>query len=648
MRKKNIWQVAALSMIVALLLTTIPALVGAQGKVLTSNAIHGELNTQFAKHYLALRPIDPNSPLEVVVNFAPADVQGFGFYIFDEGGFNQVVNGARMDRVNLSAGNPTGISGELNSVIGKPVGNFTIVVYNDSTTPVSYDLHVKNGLVRDDSDQVTDLNAPAEVTEAAPAATKEAAPAAAATAEATPEATETPTPAPAAVQPVVVRSSKLTGDLPEQFAQHFLGLLPLDPSKPVVVNMTWDPQDQQALDQSLNFFVLDENGLNKVVNGRGRPETSNIAAGNPVKNAPVKTRRAEVVNPTGTYTVIVSNGSTVPATYTLTVENAVLVDDAGQTNESKAVQPAEAAAPAAGAGTTTPATTAAALPETKVGETYVVKRGDLLGAIAKAAYGDVKYYKELCAYNNIPDCNRIEVGDEIILPPLEELVSGATAPATTATPEATPAPEETATPEATTEATPEAAAEATPEATTEATAEVTPEAAAEATPEATPEATSETTAAPAVEETPTAEAEAAGPADIVSVAKADGRFEILRAALNLAGLTDTLMGEGPFTLFAPTDAAFALLPEATLDSLLNDPTAMAEVLKYHVIAGKVMSYDLSGTLSAETLQGGMLTINVNEDDTITVNDVQVLETDLEASNGVIHVIDAVLIPPTEQ
>ena len=642
MKNRHKRHILAAGMLLALILAILPGLVGAQSQVITSTAVAGELNEQFAKHYLGLRPIDPSSSLEVTVTYEPADARNFGFYIFDEASIVQIVQGGkRLNQVpnNVAALSADG-SGSLTAVIGQPVGKFTIVVYNDSTRPVRYELRVKNGLLRDDGGQVKDLNAPAQEEEAAaPApATEEPtqAPTAAAEEEAAPTATATPAPAAAeapapAMQKVVVRASKLSGELPERFDQHYLGLIPLDRRSRVVITMTYDPQDQQALDQGLNFYVLDRNGLNKVLFQGARPELVNIAAGNPVMAA-VKTRRAELAPPLGSeYTVIVSNGSNVPAVYHLEVENGVLVDDSGQTMESKSAQPAQAAEEGAAEAAPAPAavTGEQALPEVEIGSVYVVQRGDTLGTIAKAAYGNVKLYKELCAYNNIEDCNRIEVGDEIVIPALDELTSGATAPAT---PEATPTPEAQE-PEATPteEATPETTPETTPEATPETTPEATPEATPETTPEATPEAT------------PTEEAMMGGET-IVDVLAADGRFEILKAALQLADLDGVLKGEGPFTLFAPTDAAFALLPEETLDSLLQDPAAMAEVLKYHVIPGEVRAEDLTGSISAETLQGGMITIVVGDDGTIVVNEAKVLDTNLEASNGVIHVIDAVLIP----
>jgi uncharacterized surface protein with fasciclin (FAS1) repeats len=133
--------------------------------------------------------------------------------------------------------------------------------------------------------------------------------------------------------------------------------------------------------------------------------------------------------------------------------------------------------------------------------------------------------------------------------------------------------------------------------------------------------------------------------DIVDTAVAAGQFETLVAAVEAAGLVDTLKGEGPFTVFAPTDEAFAALPEGTLDELLmpeNQETLQA-ILTYHVVPGKVMAEDAMGLESAETVQGQEITITTL-DGSVMINEATVIQADIEASNGVIHVIDAVLLP----
>lgn len=133
--------------------------------------------------------------------------------------------------------------------------------------------------------------------------------------------------------------------------------------------------------------------------------------------------------------------------------------------------------------------------------------------------------------------------------------------------------------------------------------------------------------------------------DIVDTAVGAGSFGTLVAAVQAAGLVDTLKGDGPFTVFAPTDAAFAALPAGTVDELLKpeNKDKLTAILTYHVVAGKVMSGDLSDGLSAATVNGANITIGTMGG--VTVNGTNVTQADIEASNGVIHAIDAVILPP---
>lgn len=129
---------------------------------------------------------------------------------------------------------------------------------------------------------------------------------------------------------------------------------------------------------------------------------------------------------------------------------------------------------------------------------------------------------------------------------------------------------------------------------------------------------------------------------IVDVAAEAGSFTTLLAAAEAAGLVETLSGEGPLTVFAPTDAAFAALPEGTVEGLLENTDALTAVLTYHVVAGSVMSGDLSDGMTAATVNGAEITVALG--DGVMINDATVVAADIEASNGVIHVIDAVLLP----
>lgn len=163
-------------------------------------------------------------------------------------------------------------------------------------------------------------------------------------------------------------------------------------------------------------------------------------------------------------------------------------------------------------------------------------------------------------------------------------------------------------------------------------------------PAATPTPAPEPTAMPEPTATPEPEL-----ADIVDTAVADGRFTTLVAAVEAAGLVETLKGEGPFTLFAPTDDAFAALPEGTVESLLlpENKQQLTDILLYHVVSGKVMAADVTGLESAATVLGKDIAIKVDMGN-VYINEAKVIITDIETSNGVIHVIDAVLLPPSDE
>lgn len=138
---------------------------------------------------------------------------------------------------------------------------------------------------------------------------------------------------------------------------------------------------------------------------------------------------------------------------------------------------------------------------------------------------------------------------------------------------------------------------------------------------------------------------AGGSKDIVDTAVGAGSFETLVAAVSAAGLVDTLKGDGPFTVFAPTDAAFAALPSGTVETLLKPENRdqLVEILTYHVVPAKVESGDLAGqTVTARTVNGEKLLVDGRKG--VKVNDAEVVQADIMASNGVIHVVDKVILP----
>lgn len=131
--------------------------------------------------------------------------------------------------------------------------------------------------------------------------------------------------------------------------------------------------------------------------------------------------------------------------------------------------------------------------------------------------------------------------------------------------------------------------------------------------------------------------------DIIETAAAAGSFKTLLAAVEAAGLTETLKGTGPFTVFAPTDEAFAKLPAGPVEALLKDPKKLAAILTYHVVSGKVMASQVVGLKSAKTVNGQEVSIKV-ANGKVMIDNAKVVSTDIATSNGVIHVIDAVILP----
>ncbi len=143
--------------------------------------------------------------------------------------------------------------------------------------------------------------------------------------------------------------------------------------------------------------------------------------------------------------------------------------------------------------------------------------------------------------------------------------------------------------------------------------------------------------------TPVGAADSHEKKDIVDTAVAAGSFKTLATALAAAGLVETLKGKGPFTVFAPTDEAFAKLPAGTVESLLKDKEKLTKILLYHVVSGKVMAKDVVKLKSAQTVQGSSVKIRAGGGK-VMVDNANVVKTDIAASNGVIHVIDTVIIP----
>jgi uncharacterized surface protein with fasciclin (FAS1) repeats len=633
MKTKSMSKAVSLLVLLALLVGAVVPTVSAQGTgtAVAATSVKGVLTDTGSKHYLGLKVLDPTKAVKIVMDYrqdSSALDSGSGFYLFDEQKFQKFIGGDSS--ANLAAGALDSSSGlkQKIAIIGDPVGTFSVVAYNDSNTELAYTLTAENALIVDDSgEQVTNAAAAREV--AAVETTTETAAAAPATAVATVAASTTvsetvasaaaATPAPRAVTAsTIARAKSLQGDLPEQFAKHYFDLAVEDITQNVEISLTYDTQDQPKLDNGFNVYAFTSDQFQALIRSRQTPsQAANTAAGTLTIVGGQKAMKATITSPFAIYTLIVDNDSTIPVSYTLTVGNALLVDASGQSNTAKAMATGSAGATTtttttstvttstvtATTATTTTAAVAKVDPTVAVGEIYVVKSGDTIATIARAAYVDVNLWDELCAFNSLANCDRIEVGDQITVPAKAELGTGSVA-----APVAAPA-------TTTTTTTPVAATE--PATTTAPVAATTPV----------------TTTTPV----------ASGAGTIIDVATNARQFEILLLALSLSNLTDGLKGAGPFTLFAPADAAFAGLPEKTLDSLLADTAQLARVLQFHVVPQKLTAANITDGMSVTTVMGQNLTFAVSGGK-ITVNGANINASELPASNGTIFIIDSVLLP----
>ena len=628
MKTKSISKAVSLLVLLALLVGAIVPTVSAQGTAVAASSVKGVLSDTGSKHYLGLKVLDPSKAVKVVMDYrqdSSALDGGAGFLLFDEQTFKKYTSG--NNQANLAAGTLDKSSGlkQKVAIISNPVGTFSVVVYNDANTALDYTLTAVNALIMDDSGkQVTNASAAAREVMAAETAIEAAA------TSTTVSATATATPvAPTVSVPVITRAEALQADLPEQYAKHYFDLAVNNINSSVNIVMNYDPQDRQLLDNGFNFYVYSSDQFQKLIrSGVGPNRAENTAAGTLTTKDGLKTFQATINRPFTMYTVIVGNDSTVPVSYTLTVKNGLLVDASGRSNTAQALMDASdsptttGAAAAAGSGaastaTTTTTTTATVDPTVAAGTVYVVKTGDTIATIARAAYGDLNLWEELCAFNSLTNCDRIEVGDKITVPAKAELGTGSVAAPVAVT---------TTTTTTTTTAAPLAA-------TTTTTTTDTVAAPVVATTPVTPTATTTTTTT----------ASAATGGTIIDVATSARQFEILLLALSLSNLTDGLKGAGPFTLFAPADAAFAGLPEKTLDSLLADTAQLARVLQFHIVPQKLTTADITDGMTIDTVMGQKLTFAVSGGK-ITVNGANLNASELPATNGTVFIIDSVLLP----
>jgi len=705
MFQKRLRQVFTALIAATMLLSTLtamapPALMAAPAaETVTSDAVGGLLpGGQFSKIWLKVTP-DGNADVEVTTEWdrSAPESNGLGFYILDKNGLASVLNGSkRPAQANLTAGSRASGApdNQLSATIHPQVGEVTIVLYNDSPADANFTLKTKSAIISDDSNQVKDLKAAptaasggtvtgtveAKAGTPVPAATTVTATATTAvTTAATTAPTATSTPVPAASAAVsstlpstvkvsgnVVTAPEMAGELPTQNTQHYFALVPSEKNGHVTLTLSYDPQDSTELARRLNFWVLDPDGFKRYTDATTNVVLSEIAiaAGSGAPGLQANQRQAKfTASGFGPYTVIVYNNSTVPATYQLVAQGATLTDDSQQsTTAQQAVKGGGVASTTTTAAATTEsgstaapaATSAPAAGSTRAGEpggTYTIKSGDSISLIARDIYGDINAWEALCKFNALADCNTIEVGQVLKLPTREQITSGAVPAATKAAVAAA-----TATPAGAVAAAATTAASATTTATT--TTTTTTESATSATPTATPKASAtvsttegvtQTTSPSATGTTTTTKGSAAkGSVNLIQSLEAQGSFTTLVQALKAANLTAALEGAGPFTIFAPTDAAFAGLPSGALDQLLANPTGqLTQILLFHVLPGTVTSSDIQNGMQATTQQGKPVGFEVGSDGSIKINGAHVELPDIDASNGVIHPIDTVILPPPD-
>ena len=609
MQLRKTWRFGGLVSILALVLIVGPYALTAQGSVVSST-VSGQLNEQFAKHYLELQVIDSSQPVKIKMDYQPQHSntldESSGFYVFKQSGFDRYISAAPPSESVFSTGSLETMGGikrktaEIGSADASEI--VTIVVYNDTTLALSYTLTGENVTFVDESgEQVVSGTTPAAPATSTP------------TASAREVAAATPV---AVVTTGAVRSTWVSGGLNEQFAKHYLGVEIVDTGQPATIKMVYDPQDSQQVDDSSGFYVFKQTGYDRYLNA-SPPSDSVFLTGSLESMDGIKRKVVEVsVDDVSDIVALVTyNDTTMAFSYTLTGENILFLDDSGEQVEGDRVvvqQPADGTGdPPAAVGT-----------DIAPGSSYTVQTGDTLGTISLRAYGSTTNWSAICTANSLTNCDIIESGDLLTIPILAQTDTSGTGG--------------TATPAATAAATADAMPEATAAATAAATAEAMPEATAAATPEATAEAMPE----------PTSQAETGG-SNLIEVAEDYEQLDILLLALDLAGLSATIAGGGPYTIFAPTNAAFASLPEARLDMLMADSALLAETLKFHVVSGSLKTTDLASLSTLTTLQGGTIDVSTGSDGALSVEGISIVTSDVEASNGVIHFIHQLLPDPDE-
>ncbi len=568
--------------------------------IVRASELSGELPKQFDKHYFALETTATDVTLQLHVQPQDnADVQEkVNAFLLTDSQLKAYVAGMATD---LYVNNTTILQVPQDStslmktadftIDADRVGTrFTVIVGNDSTSGASYTLEVEGGILEDGSAQ---SRMGQSSTDAIPAATSTPAAETVAAASVSSVVIETPG---------IVRASELSGELPKQFDKHYFALETT--ATDVTLQLHVQPQDNADVQQKVNAFLLTDSQLKAYVAGMATDlyvNNTTILQVPQDSSSLMKTADFTIdADRVGTrFTVIVGNDSTIGASYTLEVEGGILEDGSAQ---SRMGQSSTDAIPATSPTPAAETVAAAAAAPITLGTVYTVERGDTLGTIASRAFGNSDYWSAICSGNALANCDIIEVGDVLTIPTMAQADAIL---ANVAIPETAPL-----------EATSEMAETEMPE---------------------TEMALTETTEEMAADIVPTG--------DLGEVAKTSGELEIFLLTLELADLVDSIASGGPFTVFAPGDVAFVALQQEVRAGLLADRTLLADVLQFHVVPGQLMAADLTTGLVQPTLQGSTVEVGTTADGALTIGGATIIESDLIATNGVIHIIDQVLLPP---
>lgn len=472
-----------------------------------------------------------------------------------------------------------------------------------------------------------------------------------------------------AAQPLPVEDAVIQGTL--TFDKRYVVIQPLIPGAPMRVVMAFDPQDQQELRRRSGFFVLDGDRLRRFFAG-GSLLDNNLAAGNQVQDRAANELVAVIDQPSGEYTVVIYNDTDIPMNFRLSVENGTFPGEVSQPSQpveepaAISVDISVAPAPVQARPQPAQAQSVAASREAGGDAIYTVQAGDTLGLIAQALYGDLSLYSRLCSYNGIGDCNLIEVGQQLRTPPVAQL-NGTDAPKAQ---EPSPAP--------VAQAVVAPASSTSGESYTVVPGETLGTIAQKLYGDfqrfrdictlnglsdcnivsvgqvlRLPSGSSAQAVTPVAAASAPAQQVAGAPSagvqnssvGVVPTLEGTKDKSVFLSLWNSTGLLALLETDGPFTLFVPSDAAFAPVLETSLDVWMENKQVLERILSYHVLVRSFDASTLTDAVDLPTLEGSTVRVERTANGGLLVNGARVNGTPISASNGMIYTIDQVLSPP---